>query len=231
MNKRRRTIIQLTDAWRRAYPDASVGVLAVENVSNPAEHPKLDARKTQLTAQLRTRYAGCDRASLRAIPVLQAYHQYYKRFKKTYHLQLQLESIALQGKDIPSGAGLVEAMFMAELDSLLLTSGHDLAQVELPIKIAAAEGTETYTRINRQEQTLKAGDMYIADQGGILSSIIYGPDYRTRIVDATTSALFTVYAPPGIAAAEVEQHLEDTVELMRIFSPQAQVTSQGVYPA
>jgi len=224
-------MIQLTEAWRSAYPRAAVGVLAVKNVSNPAEHPQLDARKDQLSAQLCTRYAGYDRTSLRALPTLQVYHQYYKRFKKTYHLQLQLESIALQEKEIPSGAGLVEAMFMAELQSLLLTSGHDLAQVNLPIKIDAAEGVETYIRINRQDQTLKAGDMYIADQEGILSSIIYGPDYRTRIRDTTTEALFTVYAPPGIESSDVAGHLEDTLDTIRIFAPQIEVISKGVYKA
>jgi DNA/RNA-binding domain of Phe-tRNA-synthetase-like protein len=224
-------MIQLTEAWRNNYPGAAVGILAVEKTSNPRTHPDLEERKVQLSDQLRERYAGCDRTSLRALPTLQVYHQYYKRFKKTYHLQLQLESIVLQGKDIPSSNALVEAMFMAELGSLLLTSGHDLAQVNLPIKIDAAVGVETYVRINRQLQTLKAGDMYIADQEGILSSIIYGPDFRTRIVDMTTSALFTVYAPPGITAAEVEQHLENTLELIRVFSPHVQVTSQGVHPA
>ncbi len=224
-------MIQLTEAWRRSYPGAAVGVLAVEKASNPRLDSNLEERKMQLSDQLRQRYAGRDRTSLRALPTLQVYHQYYKRFKKTYHLQLQLESIVLQGKHIPSSTALVEAMFMAELGSLLLTSGHDLAQVNLPIKIDAAVGVETYIRINRQLQTLKAGDMYIADQEGILSSIIYGPDHRTRIVDTTTSALFTVYAPLGIPAAEVEQHLESTLELIRVFSPQVQVISQGVHPA
>lgn len=224
-------MIQLTDPWRNAYPGAAVGVLAVENASNPRAHLDLEERKTQLTDELRERYAGCDRASLRALPTLQVYHQYYKRFKKTYHLQLQLESIVLQGKAIPSSAALIEAMFMAELGSLLLTSGHDLAQIKLPIKIDAAEGSETYTRINRQEQTLKAGDMYIADQDGILSSIIYGPDYRTRIKGTTTDALFTVYAPAGIEKSDVAQHLKDTLELIHLFAPDVEVTNQGVYEA
>jgi len=168
---------------------------------------------------------------MRALPTLQVYHQYYKRFKKTYHLQLQLESIVLQGRDIPSGTGLVEAMFNAELQNLLLTSGHDLAGVQSPVRIDAAEGSETYTRINRQEQTLKAGDMYIADQAGILSSIIYGPDHRTRIKETTTDALFTVYAPPGIEKSDVAQHLEDTLELIRLFALDVEVTNQGVYEA
>ena len=44
-----------------------------------------------------------------------AYNACYKGFKKTYHVQLQLESVALKGRSIPRVAALMEAMFMAEL--------------------------------------------------------------------------------------------------------------------
>jgi len=42
--------------------------------------------------------------------------------------------------------------------------------------------------------------MFIADGQGVISSIVYGPDRRTRITLATRNAVFTVYAPAGIGA-------------------------------
>jgi hypothetical protein len=50
---------------------------------------------------------------------IKTYHDYYKRFKKTYHILLQLESIVFKNKSIPKVSSLVEAMFMAELKNLL----------------------------------------------------------------------------------------------------------------
>ncbi len=94
-------------------------------------------------------------------PILQAYDAYYRQFKKTYHVQLQLESILFKGKSIPSVAALVEAMFMAEVDSLLLTAGHDLDTLHLPLTLDAAQGAETYTLFRGEPQTPKAGDMMI----------------------------------------------------------------------
>ena len=44
---------------------------------------------------------------------------------------------------------------------------------------------------------MKPGDMMICDARGIISSIVYGPDQRTRITPKTTRVLFTVYARPG----------------------------------
>lgn len=211
----------LSKAWKTAYPQAFVGVLAISEVTNPAAHPELDAKKGELEAELREKYAGYDRATLRAEPVLQAYHSYYKRFKKSYHVQLQLESILWKGKLIPQVAGLVEAMFMAELKNHLLTSGHDLDVLRQPVGIEVAAGGESYVGINGRSQTLKPRDMFIADREGILSSIIYGPDQRTRITAGTTRVLYTVYAPPGVGETAVLHHLEDTRDYLLLIAPQA----------
>ena len=229
--------LTLSDTWRAVYPDAAVGILAMQNVANPEHHPALEARKEALENELRTRYAGFDRTAFKALPAIDAYNSYYRRFKKSYHVLLQLESVALKGKPIPSVAALVEAMFMAELDHQLLTAGHDLALVQAPVRVDVAEGSETYVRINGQEQTLKAGDMYIADAhpdgpwGGVLSSILYGPDRRTRITESTRKVLFTVYAPAGIETEIVNEHLQDIQSYVQIVAPEAHAMLLHVYRA
>jgi DNA/RNA-binding domain of Phe-tRNA-synthetase-like protein len=221
----------VSDRWRNTYPNAHVGILAMESVTNPASHERLDAHKKEIERQLCARYEGYDRPMLRALPVMQAYHAYYKRFKKTYHVQLQLESVVLKGKSIPRVAALVECMFMAELKNLLLTAGHDLRSVRLPITIDAAAGDERFVRMNGQEQALKAGDMLIADTEGILSSVIYGPDRRTQITPQTTEALFTVYAPRGVGDQAVREHLHDIRDFVRLIAPQAEISLLEVYGA
>jgi DNA/RNA-binding domain of Phe-tRNA-synthetase-like protein len=219
----------ITEAWRAAYPGASAGILAIHGVSNPAVHPELERRKQVIESDLRAQFAGKTRADIEALPVIHAYNEYYKAFKKTYHVQLQLESIAFKGKAIPSVAALVEAMFMAEVKNRLLTAGHDLDSLQLPVTIHVAQGSETYTTLRGQEQTLKANDMYMADRSGIISSIIYGPDQRTQITPDTTRALFTVYAPPGIEARFVRSHLEDLLDFAVCIAPTASVAALEVF--
>jgi DNA/RNA-binding domain of Phe-tRNA-synthetase-like protein len=218
-------------AWQEHYPGAAIGILALDNASNPRNHPALEVQKQALEKDLRRQYGEIDRATLRSLPVLQAYHNYYKRFKKSYHVQLQLESVASKGKSRPQVAALVEAMFMAELKNQLLTAGHDLAKVVSPFGVDVADGDEDYERINGQEQRLKKGDMFIADAKGVMSSIIYGPDRRTQISTGTTAAVFTVYAPEGIDRASVESHLGDIRAYISLFSPELVVLDQRVYPA
>ena len=118
---------------------------------------------------------------------------------------------------------------MAEMQDLLLTAGHDLDVVHLPLTLDVATGTETYMLLRGEEQVLKAGDMMISDQAAVISSILYGPDRRTQITSATRNAIFTAYAPPGVEEQAVVEHLEHIKENVMIFAPQAQVESLNIY--
>lgn len=219
----------ITPAWRSAYPTAHAGVLVLRAVTNPAEHPGLQSRKIALEQQLRADFSGQDRGTIASHPVLQAYGHHYRRFKKTYHIQLQLESIVLKGKSIPGVAALVESMFMAEMQDLLLTAGHDLDTLQLPLTLDVATGAEQYTLLRGEQQTSKAGDMLIHDQMGVISSIVYGPDQRTQITPETRNVVFTVYAPPGVDAQIVSAHLGHIKDNVTLFAPQAQVELSHVY--
>lgn len=221
----------VSDAWKTTFPGAVVGTLVMCNVTNPDSNAALDQRKEELESQLRSRFAEGGRAAIRALLVIQAYDAYYSRFKKTYHVQLQLESVALKGKSIPRVAALVEAMFMAELKNLLLTAGHDLAAAQEPIRLDVSTGNERYILLNGQEQALRPGDMMVADALGVISDVIYGPDQRTRITSTTQRVLFVVYAPAGIGAEAVRQHLQDIRANVLLFAPQAEVESLEVYVA
>jgi DNA/RNA-binding domain of Phe-tRNA-synthetase-like protein len=123
----------------------------------------------------------------------------------------------------------VEAMFMAEVKNMLLTAGHDLDQLQLPVTLNAASGNEQYTLLRGQEQTLKSGDMFMADQVGVISSIIYGPDQRTQINPATRNVLFAVYAPAGIGPEAVQAHLQDIRDYVLVVSPDATVGMLQVF--
>ncbi len=218
----------VSDEWKALYPGAAAGVLAVSGAGgSPA--PEFAALAERLEAGLRAQFAGFDRPALTALPVLQAYKAYYKRFDKTYHVLLQLESVVLKGRPLPKAEPLVQAMFMAELKTQLLTAGHDLEALQGSLRLGVAAGSESYTTLGGTAQELKPGDMFISDEVGVISSIIYGPDQRTRLQPTSRGAVYTVYAPPGIGAAAVGQHLEDLRDFVRSAYPQAKVEALAVY--
>ena len=222
-------MFEVTSSWQSTFPNAHAGILVMRNASNPAHHAELEKQKTELEGRLRAQFAGQDRAAIASHPVLKVYGEYYKRFKKTYHVQLQLKSIALKGKSIPSVASLVECMFMAEMKNMLLTAGHDLDKLQLPLTLDVTHGTESYTLMRGTEQIVKAGDMTISDQAGIISNIIYGPDQRTQISESTRNVVFTVYAPAGISKEIIMQHLEDMRDYVLVIAPEAEVELLDIF--
>jgi DNA/RNA-binding domain of Phe-tRNA-synthetase-like protein len=224
-------IFEISETWKTAFPKAYVGVLVMSQVSNPAIHPELDKLKIELENKLKAKYISMDRKEMESIPVMQSYIRYYKSFEKTYHILLQLESIVKKGKSIPKVAALVEAMFMAEMQDMLLTAGHDYDLLQKPLIIEVAKGDEKYTLMRGQEQILKAGDMFIADQAGIISNIVYGPDKRTQINENTRNVVFTVYAPPGINIDDVSNHLQTIQRFVKVISPDSKIIMQSVFEA
>ena len=221
----------ISETCKTTYPGAVAGILVMRNVSNPSYHLVLDRHKDELELRLRSRFAGQDRADLKALKPIQVYSNYFKRYKKTYPVQLQFESVVFKGKSISRAAALVETMFMAELKNLLLTAGHDLEAIRTPIRLEISKGGERYLGLNRQEQELKSGDMMMVDGQGIISSVLYGPDCRTQITPATKHVLFAVYAPPGIGEQEVYQHLQDLRYNVLLVAPEAEVELQRTYSA
>ncbi len=222
-------MFSVTQDWKSAFPDAHAGILALRAVANPGMNEDLEKRKRELEAELRARFEDADRKAIDMLTSIQAYEAYYKPFKKTYHVRHQVESIVFKGRSIPSTAALVEAMFMAEVKNQLLTAGHDLDTLQLPITLNVSDGSELYTLLRGEEQVLKAGDMFMADQLGVISSILYGPDQRTRITTGTANVLFAVYAPDGIDPQAVMGHLQDIRDNVLIVSPGAQVELLEVF--
>jgi DNA/RNA-binding domain of Phe-tRNA-synthetase-like protein len=219
-------MLNVTHNWKKTFPGACVGFLSIAGALNPERHPELDAAKRKLEEGLRTSFS--DPAQIKALEQIKAYSAYYKRFKKNYHVQHQLESIVFKGKSIPRVAALVEAMFMAELKNMLLTAGHDRDSIQGQIIVDVSKGTERYIRINGQEQQLKAGDMMMADDQGVISCVIYGPDRRTMITPQTHKALFATYAAPGIAQGHVRKHLEDIASYVKLIAPDAGIEAVEV---
>lgn len=222
-------MFEITSTLKSSFPNAHAGILVIRNASNPAHHAELEKLKAELEESLRAQFAGQDRAAIASHPVLKVYAEYYKRFKKTYHVQLQLESIVLKGKSIPTVASLVECMFMAEVKNMLLTAGHDLDKLQLPLTLDVTQGTESYTVMRGETQTVKADDMIISDQIGVISDIIYGPDQRTQITESTRNVVFTVYAPAGIEETLITKHLEDMRDYVLVVAPNAKVELMQVY--
>jgi DNA/RNA-binding domain of Phe-tRNA-synthetase-like protein len=223
--------ISATEEWRTAHPGAVIGLLELSGVENSHPSTKLDERKRETEARLRERYRGFTRKDFLALPVMADYERYYKRFNKTYHVQLQVESIVLKGKNLPDVSPLVDANFVAEVETLILTAGHDAARLRGSISIDVSREGDHITQMNGTSKAIRPGDMIMRDAGGICCSIIYGQDNRSPILSKTSHALYVSYAPAGVPSETVDAHLRSIAENVRLFSPTAIMEQHRLLPA
>jgi DNA/RNA-binding domain of Phe-tRNA-synthetase-like protein len=209
--------------WRTAHAGATVGLLELSSLENGQTSSKLEARKRETEEYLRETYHGFSRKDFLDLPIMAAYERYYKRFKKTYHILLQIESIVVKEKALPDVSPLVDSNYMAELGTFVLTAGHDVDKLSEPVLIDTSRDGDSITQMIGATREIYAGDMIMRDRNGISCSIIYGQDNRSPISIETTRALYVAYAPIGVKAEEVEAQLKRIEENVRLFSPLAKV--------
>jgi DNA/RNA-binding domain of Phe-tRNA-synthetase-like protein len=218
--------ISATEAWRKAQPGAVFGLLELSGVDNTTASPQLETQKRETETRLRERYKGFTRQDFLALPVMSAYERYYRRFDKTYHVLLQVESIVLKGKNLPTVSPLVDANFIAEVDTLVLTAGHDADLLQADIIMDVAQPVDQMTQMNGTLKSLLAGDMLMRDSHGVCCTILYGQDNVSPLTAKSSHALYVAYAPAGVPAGLVETHLQRIKENVLLFWPAAVVEQQ-----
>lgn len=222
-------MIDLHPDINQRYADAPFGILLLHGVHTDAQSQAAFAALLQQEIKsLRESCAGYERkAFCQTDTAMSAYIRYYKRYKKTYHVLPQLESI-LNGKPFPDTLPLIQALFMAELKTSLLIAGHDLRKCRPPLTILPAAGGETYEGSGGRAVAVKPADICLRDQNGFILSILYGQDEQTRITDATEDVLYLIDGVPGLTTAQVENGLDTLLGYVRTFAPEVTVTSRIV---
>jgi len=222
-------MIKILPAVKEVHPNSIFGIMVAQGVHNTADRSRMDILKNTEIDRIKTKYKEYERKTVSSREPICHYVAYYKKFKKTYPVLLQLESILLKDKGIPNAGMPVEAMFLAEVDNQLLTAGHDLNQINGNLTMNIATGTENYRGISGKDQQLTKNDLFLSDGSGILSSVLNGPDYRTRITNATRNALYFVYGVDGVTREQIRQHLENIRHYLLSAIPDVEIQMLEVY--
>ncbi len=219
--------VDLTAAFRAAFPQGVFGVLVVGQCPNRPQVTAVDQELRVIEASLQARGPG---DAQDADPVGKAYAAHFRRFGGRYPVVHQAKTIA-SGRPIESPSALVTAMFAAEVQSLVLTSGHDPETLRGPLRVDVSVDGDAYTKLSGKEQRLRPGDMVVRDDDGIIASVIHGPDYRTRLRGESAAALFGAWCPAGVVASVVQTHLDSLRKLVRREWPGADVEPPRILSA
>jgi len=183
------------------HPDFKVqGITCRLEESSPRlSREDVEGEVQNLHRRLIATYGELGRGELKRLDMLQPFVHYFKQFKKTYHLFLQLESFVHKNRPLPFITPLVTAYFLSELETGVLASAHDLDTIVPELSLEKAIGDEKLTLLNGEERTAPPGDALLKDAEGLLTCVIQGQDTRTLLSPKSRNAAYFVYGPPGVS--------------------------------
>lgn len=213
-----------TDKLRSIYPKAPFGILEIHNF-NPENLATFVELRQNLITQLQTKFETYQRSEFIKTEPICHYIRYFKKFKKTYIVLLQIESILIWNQDFPDTVLAVQAMFLTELKHGLLIAAFDRDKMKGPLTLDVAGGGESYMGVQEKLITLKKKDIYIQDTEGIIISNIYGQDMRTRVTDASKNIMFVIMGVEGIHKDTIERSLKDLLYYLQVLDKELKPTT------
>lgn len=150
------------------------------------------------------------------------YFRYFKKFKKTYPIVLQLESFLRRERPFPSGNPVNEVAFLAELKTRMLLGTHDVDQVRGKLTLFRGTEKEPFCGMGGRDAHIYPGDLSGRDNDGIILSMIAGADDRTCVSSDTRHAVYFVFGVDGMNDAQVQMVLDLLVGYVKTLAPSAQ---------
>ena len=132
--------------------------------------PELDA--------LREKYADYDR---KAVFGANPYFRFFKKFKKTYPVMQQFESVLFKGRPFPEEDPVMGVPFLLELTTFVLSGTHDIDRMDGPLTIFTPSEKLPFLGMRAASTHTYPKDICGRDSSGIIFSMIAGADDRTCI--------------------------------------------------
>ena len=173
--------------------------------------------------QLRERYADYDRKAMFGENV---YFRFFRKFKKTYPVMMQLESFLLKGRPFPDADAVTAIPFLVELETQVLSGTHDVDDVHGTVRLFVGTEKAPFAGMRGEEVHTYPGDFCARDDEGIIFSMIAGADARTCAKPGSRHVFYPVFGVAGQPEAEIDAVLDRLKACVRVIAPDAVVERQ-----
>ena len=168
---------------------------------------------------LKEKYTDYDR---KAVWGENPYVRFFKKFKKTFPVMLQFESVVLKDRPFPAFNAVSEVAFLLEITQGVLSGAHDADCIDGDVALYLATEKEDFEGIRETLHTYP-NDFCARDNSGIIFSLIAGTDRRTSAKPDSTKVLYPVFAAPDMDTAIIENAFETLKKYVLTLAPDAQV--------
>lgn len=154
------------------------------------------------------------------------YFRYFRKFKKTYPVMMQFESVLLKGREFPRWNAVTAVPFLAELETHVLCGTHDVDCLMGPVELYQAEAREPFAGLRGDEVHTYPGDVTGRDAGGIIFSMIAGADARTCARAESCHVFYPVFGVPGQAPDALRSAQTRMAEYAALLAKDAQIACE-----
>ena len=173
-------------------------------------HAELDA--------LREKYADYDR---KAVFGENPYFRFFKKFKKTYPVMQQFESVLFKGRPFPEEDPVMGVPFLLELTTFVLSGTHDIDRMDGPLTIFTPSEKLPFLGMRAASTHTYPKDICGRDSSGIIFSMIAGADDRTCIHLDSRHVFHPVFGTPDTDQAVIENALRRLEFFVKVLAPNA----------
>ena len=201
-------------------PDRHLGILEV-NYPDPAEWDTetFDRLKESELQAIRDEGVEYDRETwFRQEP----YFRYFRKFKKTSPIMMQVESFLLKGRPFPEGKYTNAVAFLTELRTRCLLGSHDADMIEGDLVIYTETENREFPSIHGGTAHSYPGDITCRDDISIVVSMIAGADSRTCLSDDSRHVLYFAFGTPGMKEEALQDYLAKVEEYVKVLAPAAE---------
>ena len=150
------------------------------------------------------------------------YFRYFRKFKKTYPVMMQVESFLLKGRPFPEGRYINAVAFLTEMKTRILMGTHDADRVEGDIVIYTETEKVPFPSIHGSEGHSYPGDTTGRDDTGVIISMIAGADSRTCLQEDSRHVLYLVFGTPSTSAEVLDECLDQVEKYAKTLAPDAE---------
>ena len=150
------------------------------------------------------------------------FFRYFRRFKKTYPIMMQVESFRLKGRPFPEGRYINAVAFLTELKTRGLLGTHDADRVEGDIVFYTETEKVPFPSIHGSEGHSYPGDTTGRDDGGVIISMIAGADSRTCLQEDSSHVLYLVFGVPDMKPEAFDEYVDQLEEYVKVLAPAAE---------
>lgn len=183
--------------------------------------PAFDAMKEEEIAKIKATYADYDRKTVFGE---NPYNRYFKKYKKTYPVLQQLESLLLKGRPFHSEILINEITFLTELQTQALLGTHDIDRMMGTPELFCPTEKIPFPGMRGEEVHVYPGDVSCRDDGGIILGLIPGADGRTYIRPDSRHIAFLFFGVPGVTAEHIKQLQGILADHVRTLAPTAEIS-------